>query len=108
MTKPVYDIDGRDFDTLEGFYDHIGERLLGGTRWGRNLDAFNDVLRGGFGTPAGGFVLRWRNSDRSRTMLGFPATVAYLEHKLQRCSTGLWVGSGADVDTQSIELCPSR
>ena len=38
--------------------------------WGRNLDAFNDVLRGGFGTPEGGFTLRWKNHATSRRRLG--------------------------------------
>ena len=34
--------------------------------------------------------------------------ITCLEKELasQRCSTGLWVGSGADVDTRSIQLCP--
>ncbi|KIG13422.1 ribonuclease inhibitor [Enhygromyxa salina] len=70
--KPVIEIDGARFRTLNGFYDEIERALLGpGVRWGRNLDAFNDVLRGGFGiTPAGGFVIRWRRSARSRERLG--------------------------------------
>ena len=42
----TYEIDGEHFSTLEAFYE------------GRNLDAFNDILRGGFGTPDEGFVLR--------------------------------------------------
>jgi len=85
MAKRVYEIDGNAFDTLEGFFDQVGHNVLGGTRWGRNLDAFNDVLRGGFGTPDVGFALRWLNSERSRTVLGYPATVRYLEEKLGRC-----------------------
>src|SRR4051812_2590909 len=85
MTKPVYEIDGRDFATLEEFYDVISRALIPGARWGRNLDAFNDVLRGGFGTPEGGFVLRWLDSARSRIALGYPATVTYLEQKSRRC-----------------------
>ena len=45
----------------------------------------DDVLRGGFGTPDGGFVLRWLNSDRSRSTLAYPATLRYLEGKVRRC-----------------------
>ena len=60
--KRVYEIDGVDFTSLEGFYDEISKKLIPNVAWGRNLDAFNDILRGGFGTPREGFVLRWKNS----------------------------------------------
>lgn len=82
--KPVFEIDGNHFDTLEGFYDEVSAMLVTAP-WGRNLDAFNDILRGGFGTPDGGFVLRWTSSARSRVVLGYETTVRYLEQKLQRC-----------------------
>jgi RNAse (barnase) inhibitor barstar len=82
--KPTFVLDGRNFDSLEGFYDELS-RVLGTAPWGRNLDAFNDILRGGFGTPEGGFVLRWIHSAESRVALGYDATVRYLEQKLARC-----------------------
>jgi RNAse (barnase) inhibitor barstar len=69
MQKPTYEIDGSRFSTLEGFYDEISRVLIPGAEWGRNLDAFNDVLRGGFGTPEGGVVLCWKNSALSREHL---------------------------------------
>jgi hypothetical protein len=50
-----------------------------------NLDAFNDILRGGFGTPDSGFTLVWRNHDLSRERLGYPETVRQLERRLERC-----------------------
>jgi RNAse (barnase) inhibitor barstar len=84
MTKPIFELDGRGFDSLDAFYDEI-TRVLGLSSWGRNLDAFNDILRGGFGRPDGGFVLRWRHSDHSRAALGYEETVKYLERKLDRC-----------------------
>ena len=35
--------------------------------WGHNLDAFNDILRGGLWyTQRGGFILKWKNSELSR------------------------------------------
>jgi RNAse (barnase) inhibitor barstar len=83
--KPTYEIDGSRFATLEGFYDEVSRVLIPGADWGRNLDAFNDILRGGFGTPDGGFVLRWVNSDASRERLGHAETVRQLERRLQRC-----------------------
>ena len=52
--KPTLEIDGTRFDTLEGFYDEVSRQLIPRSDWGRNLDAFNDILRGGFGTPEGG------------------------------------------------------
>ena len=63
----------------------IGRVLLGGTEYGRNLDAFNDVLRGGFGTPEGGFILRWKNSEISRQRLGYSETIRFIEQKLETC-----------------------
>ena len=83
--KPVYTIDGERFTTLEEFYEEISRVLIPGADWGRNLDAFNDILRGGFGTPEGGFVLRWLHSDLSRRNLGYAETVRQLEKRLERC-----------------------
>lgn len=85
MKKPVYEIDGSRFDTLESFYDEVSRVLIPGAWWGRNLDAFNDILRGGFGTPEGGFVLRWKNSGLSRQRLAHVETVRQLELRAQRC-----------------------
>ena len=73
MAKVVYEIDGRDFSTLDEFYQVVSRVLIPGAQWGQNLDAFNDILCGGFGTPEGGFVLRWKNSAVSRERLGYPA-----------------------------------
>ena len=83
--KPVYKIDGRNLSTLEEFYDEISRVLIPGAAWGHNLDAFDDILSGGFGTPDGGFVLRWINSQRSRERLGHRETARQLERRLERC-----------------------
>jgi RNAse (barnase) inhibitor barstar len=85
MPKPTFEIDGARFDTLEGFWDEISARLIPGAEWGRNFDAFNDILRGGFGTPAGGFTLRWLNFQRSREALGWAETIRWVESKLKCC-----------------------
>jgi RNAse (barnase) inhibitor barstar len=66
----IYEIDGANFSTLEGFYDEFSRVVIPGVSWGHNLDAFDDVLYGGFGTPDDGFVLRWKNHDLSRQRLG--------------------------------------
>jgi RNAse (barnase) inhibitor barstar len=70
MAKEIYEIDGSDFRNIQEFYDVISHVLIPDVEWGRNLDAFNDILRGGFGTPDNGFILRWKNSAESRQQLG--------------------------------------
>lgn len=85
MQKPVLILDGSEFRDLNGFFDDVSRSLIPGAAWGRGLDSFNDILRGGFGTPEGGFVLRWLHSDKSRADLGYAETVRYIENKLRRC-----------------------
>ena len=80
-----YVIDGAGFSTLEQFYVEIGRVLIPGVGWGENLNAFNDILRGGFGTPREGFTLRWRNSDMSRRSLGYSETVRQLQAVQKQC-----------------------
>jgi hypothetical protein len=81
---PEFVLDGTSFDDLAGFFTAI-TRTLSLTSWGTNLDAFNDILRGGFGTPQGGFILRWASSATSAQRLGWPETIRYLENKLTTC-----------------------
>ena len=80
-----YEIDGERFSTLEEFYEEVGRTLVPGVDWGRNLDAFNDILRGGFGTPEEGFTLIWKNASLSRERLGYRETIRQLELRLKRC-----------------------
>jgi hypothetical protein len=77
-------LDGSTFDDLLGFQRAFSTFLVD-YDWHGNLDAFNDLLRGGFGTPEGGFVLRWLHSARSRKALGYDATVTHLERLLETC-----------------------
>ena len=79
-----YEIDGERFSTLEGFFAET-DRVMQLGEWGHNLDAFNDVLRGGFGTPEEGFTIRWKNHNISRVRLGYPETVRQLKLRLERC-----------------------
>jgi hypothetical protein len=50
-----------------------------------NLDAFDDFLSGGCGTPDGGFTLRWKNHEVSRQRLAYAETVRQLKLRLARC-----------------------
>ena len=88
MPKPIIEIDGARFNTLDSFWDEISARLIPGASWGRNFDAFNDLLTGGVGTPGGGFRLRWVNFQRSREALGYTETIHWLENKIQSCHPG--------------------
>lgn len=81
-------IDGTRITSLDSFFAEIDRVLISGTEWGRNLDAFNDILRGGFGTPPKGFTLRWLNSSISQTALGYQETVRQLERKLETSHPG--------------------
>lgn len=81
----TFTIDGMNFSNLEEFYDEISDKLIPDASWGYNLNAFNDILRGGFGTPDEGFVLIWKNSHISRKKLGYDETVIQLEKGLQSC-----------------------
>jgi hypothetical protein len=85
--KPIIRIDGLQFSTLEGFFEHFAARALGGSPWGRHpsLDGFNDVLRGGFGTPEGGFRLEWLNHAASKERLGYLETVRQLQSIAESC-----------------------
>ena len=77
----IYEIDGRNFATLEEFYEEIGRTLIPGAEWGRNLDALADILS----WVDDGFVLRWKHHELSRERLGYPETVRQLERRLERC-----------------------
>ena len=83
MPKPTIEIDGARFESLSGFWTEISTRVVPGYEWGHNFDALNDILRGGFGTPEGGFRLRWVNFLRSKEVLGHPETIRWLERRLQ-------------------------
>jgi RNAse (barnase) inhibitor barstar len=83
----VYVINGEQVTTLEGFWQLIGEAVNGpGGYFGRSLDALNDCLRGGFGTPDDDdFRFDWKHHDISRSNLGYSETIRQLEHRLARC-----------------------
>ena len=83
--KQKLHIDGYEFSTLETFYEHVSLRIIPGAEWGRNLDAFNDILQGGFGTPEEGFIFCWDNHEISKRNLGYDETARQLRKRLERC-----------------------
>lgn len=78
----VYEIDGRNFNDINGFYEEITTKILTECQesWGRNLDALNDVLSGGFGTPDEGFILVWSHPELSKKALTSYHTPSNLAH----------------------------
>ena len=82
--ETIYEIPGEQIQTLESFYEVIGQVINGpGGYFGDNLDAFIDCLRGEFGTPDD-FTLKWVNSNISKKNLGYKETVRQLEIRLKR------------------------
>jgi RNAse (barnase) inhibitor barstar len=79
--KKEYVFEGSKIKNLEGFYDAVGTILIPGVEWGRNLDAFDDILFGGFGTPEEGFRLIWKDSNISEVNLGHNETARWLKEK---------------------------
>lgn len=77
--KPTYRIDGAAFGDLSGFYDEVGEQLLKGEPWGRNLDAFEDILRGNFGPLPSEFRIVWEHSTLSHQRLGASGKGSFTE-----------------------------
>jgi len=67
-------IDSEKFDDIEGFYCEIDNLFTKDLGWktGHNLDAFNDILRGGFGVYEYGEPVKiiWKNFEKSEKDLG--------------------------------------
>jgi RNAse (barnase) inhibitor barstar len=85
QSMETFRIDGERFSSLEEFFDEVSHVLVPGYRWGHNLDAFNDILRGGFGTPEEGFILIWENAGVSKRRLDYPEAARVLEQRLETC-----------------------
>lgn len=66
-----FEIDGNDFYDLNGFYDAIGVQLVENNEWGKNWNALNDILYGGFVKTVyeEPFKLIWNNSELSKSRL---------------------------------------
>src|SRR5690349_10362116 len=79
----IYEMDGTAFRNYDEFAAYFSNRVLREHRWNGNLNAFNDILRGGFGTPEEGFTLRVVNTDAARRALGYSETVRLIETALK-------------------------
>lgn len=91
MNKQTIIINGENFSDLESFYDEIDRVLTKDLDWqtGHNLDAFNDLLRGGFGVYEYEEPIRliWENFSKSKSDLGLEATKKWYERKISENKT---------------------
>lgn len=85
MTKKTYILDGSRFTTLFEFAYEFSRVCLVKWQWNGNLDALDDILSGGFGTPDEGFCLVWRNAALSKHALGYAETVRWYQEIIQKC-----------------------
>jgi len=86
--KQTIIINGNNFSDLEIFYDKIDQVLTKDLDWNtvHNLNAFNDLLHGGFGVyeyeeP---ITLIWENITKSKIDLGLEPTWKWYQQKMQR------------------------
>ena len=79
-------IDGTAIHDIASFYEEINRVFMADEDWkvGRSLDAFSDLLYGGFGALKGNkpVDLIWLDLEKSRDALGYQATKVYYEEKL--------------------------
>jgi hypothetical protein len=74
--EKVYTVDGRKFSDYGGFIAEFNRQVFGDHKtWSGNLDQFDDMLQGGFGTPSSDehFTIQSENADKSRKDLGHSA-----------------------------------
>ena len=76
-------LDGNSFSDMGGFYDNINKLLTKNLQWktGRNLNAFHDLLRGGFGVHEYNepITIKWINYSKSKKDLGDETVLTLLE-----------------------------
>jgi hypothetical protein len=105
----VLEIDGAAFSDFQGLCAEVSAKVFpayeGG--WHGNLDALNDMLRGGFGTPERGFVLRWVHAHRSRKSLGNAANARLLEKRLATCHPSNIVSMQKDLQRDKRGVGPT-
>ncbi|MBR9859590.1 barnase inhibitor [bacterium] len=101
------EIDGNRFSTLDGFYNEVEVKLTKNLdrKIGWNLDAFNDVLRGGFGVHdyEEEIELWWLNASKSQIDFGYEASIDRLKSMLETCHP-----SNRDNITKEIGLAENQ
>lgn len=87
MSKQII-IDGNQIHDIKSLYEEINLKFMQGEDWqlGESLDAFDDLLYGGFGAIKGDepINLVWKNFENNREVLGFDLTLNFYENKLKQ------------------------
>ncbi|TCM96591.1 RNAse (barnase) inhibitor barstar [Paenibacillus sp. BK033] len=81
-------IDGTKISSYEDFCREFSAIVLSGKhQWNGNLDAFNDILRGGFGDIEDNepLTIIWKGSSTLKESLGYTETIKILEERLLKC-----------------------
>ena len=80
-------INGSSIHDIKSFYAEINRVFMHNETWeiGESLDAFNDLLYGGFGIIENGENTKiiWLDIESSKAALGFEITRSYYLNKLQ-------------------------
>lgn len=80
-------IEGQNIHNIASFYEEVNRVFMLNEGWqiAQNLDAFNDLLNGGFGEiPFNEPVeIVWKDIAASKEALGYAATKEYYLNKLQ-------------------------
>ena len=79
-----------NFDDVDSFYDECERGFNMNCRWGRNLDALADILRGGFFHEDDNFVLIWKNSNISKQRLDHKCRVKQLKEMMKKADPGYY------------------
>ncbi len=83
LSVKTFVLDGNNFSDIEGFYNEIDKILTKDLDWktGHNPNAYNDLLRGGFGMHEYGepIVIQWLNFKKSKRELGDEFILLVLE-----------------------------
>lgn len=86
MSTGTLIIEGRNIHGIASFYDEINRVFMADEDWklGPSLDAFDDLLYGGYGALKGDapVILIWRQMEMSREHLGLAATRTHYLTKL--------------------------
>jgi len=80
-------INGAVIVDIASFYVEINRVFMEDVDWklGRSLDAFSDLLYGGFGAIVSDETneIIWLDSDKSKAALGYETTLRYYKDKLK-------------------------
>lgn len=89
MSFKTFIVNGNNFLDLQSFYDEVVNVLTEdfADKFGRNMNAFDDILLGGFGKfeHQENITLIWKDIEKSKKDLGWPETIKYVEGKLKTC-----------------------